>query len=223
MEPKVHHQLADWLDLPPSYGGISLNSLARFEDKELVGSFAGIASSLIELCRKTELPIYIGIAKALEGLGDTVDSLEEDLPPTEEMPCLSVAAIVASAARVATSLTIPLDEELRTATHLIRGHVVVEVPGNWNRTGDGEPELLILPEPRTILDFITAPCTQEVSLMKQTRHVKQASNLLKSMDPIRQTLLRASVGQCGGDSAHCSLQVVRAVATMDCPAALAHT
>jgi hypothetical protein len=56
--------------------------------------------------------------------------------------------------------------------------------------------------------------------MRQARHVKQASNLLKSTDPIRQTLLRA--GQCGRDSAHCSLQVVRAVATMDCPTVLAH-
>jgi hypothetical protein len=59
--------------------------------------------------------------------------------------------------------------------------------------------------------------------MRQTRHVKQATELLKSMDPIRQTLLRANAGQCGRDAAHCSLQVVRAVATMDCPAALAHT
>jgi len=59
--------------------------------------------------------------------------------------------------------------------------------------------------------------------MRQTRHVKQATDLLKSMDPIRQTLLRANAGQCGRDSAHCSLQIVRSVATMDCPAALAHT
>jgi hypothetical protein len=72
------------------------------------------------------------------------------------------------------------------------------------------------------LDFITAPCKQEVSLMKQTRHVKHASSFLKSMDPINQTLMRASADQCGRDSAHCSLQMVRGVATMDCPPALAH-
>jgi hypothetical protein len=42
------------------------------------------------------------------------------------------------------------------------------------------------------------------------------------MDPIRQTLMRASAGQCGRDSALWSLQVVCAVATMNCPAALAH-
>ena len=83
--------------------------------------------------------------------------------------------------------------------------------------------LIVLPEPRTISDFITAACKQEVSLMKQTRHVKKASNLLKSMDPIRRTLLRASAGQCGRDSAHSYLQTVRVISTMDCPAALAHT
>ncbi len=111
---------------------------------------------------------------------------------------------------------------MRTTTHLVRGHSVVEIPGKWNRTGDAELDLIVLLEPRTISDFITAPCKQEVSLMKQTRHVKHASILLKSMDPIRRTLMRASVGQCGSDSIHCSLQNVRAVATMDCPATLAH-
>jgi hypothetical protein len=52
------------------------------------------------------------------------------------------------------------------------------------------------------MDFITAPCKQEVSLMKHTRHVKQASNILKSMDPIRQTPMRASAGQRGKDLPH---------------------
>ena len=109
--------------------------------------------------------------------------LKVDLPPSEELPCLSVAATSDAAARVATSLSIPSDEEMRNATHLVRGHSVVEVPGKWNRAGDGEPDLNFLHEPRTILDVITAPCKQGVSLMKQTHHVKQASNLLKSMVP----------------------------------------
>ncbi len=42
------------------------------------------------------------------------------------------------------------------------------------------------------------------------------------MGPIRQTMSRANAGQCGRDSAHCSLQTVRVVATMGCPAALVH-
>ena len=48
MGPEEHHQLSEWLDLPPSYRGIGLNSLARSADEEFVGSFACIASSLIE-------------------------------------------------------------------------------------------------------------------------------------------------------------------------------
>ena len=39
--------LATWLDLPPSYGGMGLKSLARFADKEFLGSIATIAASLI--------------------------------------------------------------------------------------------------------------------------------------------------------------------------------
>ncbi len=50
--PNEHHELAEWLDLHPSYGGMGLNSLARSVDEEFVGSFAGIASSLIEFYRK---------------------------------------------------------------------------------------------------------------------------------------------------------------------------
>ena len=187
-----------------------------------MGSFAGIASSLVKFCRKTDLPIYIDIAEALEALGDAAEMLEEDLPPTKELPCVSVSAIATAAARVATSLSIPSDEEMLTVNHLVRGHSVVKVPGKWNCTGDKEPDLIVLPEPRTISDFITAPCKHEVFLMKHTRHVKQVSSLLISMDPIRRTLLRANDGQCGRDSTHCSLQTVRAVATMDCPAALIH-
>ena len=43
--PEEHHQLTGWLELPPSYGAIGPNSLARSADEEYVGSFAGIASS----------------------------------------------------------------------------------------------------------------------------------------------------------------------------------
>jgi hypothetical protein len=102
-----HHQLTEWLDLPPAYGGIGLNSLARSADAEFVGSFAGIASSLIEFWRKNDLPIYIGIVEALEALGDAAELLEEDLSPSDELPCVSVAAIVDAATRVTTLVSIP--------------------------------------------------------------------------------------------------------------------
>jgi hypothetical protein len=63
----------EWLDLPYSYGGEDLKSLSRSADEEFLGSFTTIASSLISFYRKTELPIYIRIAEALEALADTVD------------------------------------------------------------------------------------------------------------------------------------------------------
>jgi hypothetical protein len=58
--------------------------------------------------------------------------------------------------------------------------------------------------------------------MRQTRQARQAFNLINKMDPVRQTLMRATFGQCGRDFAHRSLLTVRAVATMDCPASMAH-
>ena len=107
------------------------------------------------------------------------------------------------------------------ASQLIRGHSVVEVPGKWNRLGDATPESIVLPEARTLSDVVTAPCKHEVGLMKQIRQAKHASALYNDMDPVRQTLLRANAGQCGRDTTHCSLKQIRAVATMDCPSALA--
>ena len=71
--------LATWLDLPPSYGGMGLNSLTRSADEDFLGSFAVIAASLISFCRKTELEVYIRIAEALEDLGDTPQQHEDNL------------------------------------------------------------------------------------------------------------------------------------------------
>jgi len=68
--------LTDWLDLPPSYGGVGLNSICRSADEEHFGSFATIAASLISFCRKTELHVYVGIAEALKAMGDAAEILE---------------------------------------------------------------------------------------------------------------------------------------------------
>jgi hypothetical protein len=61
-------QLSDLLDLPPSYGGTSLQSLEDFADEEILGSFAAIEAALIFFCRKTEQRVYTRIVKALESL-----------------------------------------------------------------------------------------------------------------------------------------------------------
>jgi len=55
------------LDLPASYGGAGLQSHALAADEEFMGSFAGIAASLITFCKNTGLSAYIRIANALEG------------------------------------------------------------------------------------------------------------------------------------------------------------
>ena len=68
--PRVIEQLSDLLDIPPSYGGIDMESLERLADKELLGSFAGISASLVSFFRTTELPVYIAIGEALDGMGD---------------------------------------------------------------------------------------------------------------------------------------------------------
>ncbi len=43
-----------------------------------MGSFAGISASLNVLCRKTELPVYIIIAEALEIMEDPAEFLNEE-------------------------------------------------------------------------------------------------------------------------------------------------
>ena len=75
LAPPALDQLSDLLDHPPAYGGIGLQSLERAADEELLGSFAGISASLITFCRRTELPVYIAIAEALESMGDAEDML----------------------------------------------------------------------------------------------------------------------------------------------------
>ena len=211
-------QLAAWLDLPPSYGGCNLNSLYRSAYEEFLGSFATIAASLIAFYRKTELPIYIAMADALESMGDDGDTSDE----TVDNPCEVLEDVKSAAERASSALSQTSDEELALASHLIRGHSVVEVPGKWNRLGDLAPDAIVLPESRTLSDFITAPCKHEVGLIKQIRQAKHAFTLYKDMDPVRQTLLRANVGPCGRDTAYCSLKTIRDVATMDCLDALAH-
>jgi hypothetical protein len=176
--------LATWLDLPPSYGGMGLNSLTRSGDDEFLGSFAAIAASHISFCRKTELEVYIRIAEALEDLGETPEQLEDNLQSPNGHQCDTLATIRTVTERASISMSPPTGEELNLATQLIGGHSIVEVPGKWNKTGDSTPDSIVLPEPMTLSDIVTAPCKQEVSLLKQTRQVRQASKLFSSIDQV---------------------------------------
>ena len=101
--------LIDWLDLPPSYGGAGLNSLCHSNDEELLGSFAAIVASLISFCRKTELHVYMGIAEALEAMGDVVVILEEAVSPSPENPRESLEAIRAVSVRASECTSLHTD------------------------------------------------------------------------------------------------------------------
>jgi hypothetical protein len=94
----------------------------------------------------------------------------------------------------------------------------VEVQGRFDPDKpDPAPEPITLPEPRLISDFVTAPCRHECNILKQVRHVKKAHIVLSALNPVKQALLRATAGQCGMDSASCSMDTVREVASLDYP------
>ena len=60
------------------------------------------------------------------------------------------------------------------ASQLIKSHSVVVVPGKWNKLGDATPDTAVLPESRTLNDFVTAWCKHEVGLMM--KHIKQGKH-----------------------------------------------
>ncbi len=43
-----------------------------------------------------------------------------------------------------------------------------------------------------------------------------------SVDPVKRALMRASAGQCGRDTAHCSTSTFMDVARLDCPGSMDH-
>jgi len=99
---------------------------------------------------------------------------------------------------------------------------MVEVPCLSSRGGDNPPDPISLPKPRPLSDYPMAPCKHEGSLIKQARHIRQASEVFLSMNAVKQALMRALACQCGTDSAHCSTATVKEVARMDCSGSMAH-
>ncbi len=158
-------QLSDLIDLPPSYGGVGLQSLEDSADEEFLRTFAAIAASLIFFCRKTEQHAYIWIARTLE----TIDDLAGGAT------CPTLEGVKAALERTE-ALREPLSEEETTVTtDIVRGARMVEVPGGFDPDRrDLGPEPITLPEPRLLGDFITAPCKHECSIIKHVRHAKKA-------------------------------------------------
>ncbi len=66
--------------------------------------------------------------------------------------------------------------KLTLATELVRGHNVVEIPGSANASRVTLPDPIVLPQPRSLADFVSAPCKHECSLLRQSRMAKQAAN-----------------------------------------------
>jgi hypothetical protein len=104
----------------------------------------------------------------------------------------------------------------------VKGHASAEIPGLWSSDGDNPPEPISLPEPRPLSDYPLAPCKHECNLIKQARHARHALEVFETMEHVKHALMRASAGQCGMDSAHCSTATVREVARMDCLGSMAH-
>jgi len=109
-------------------------------------------------------------------------------------------------------------EETEVATDMIRGARTVEVPGRFDpENQDPAPEPMTLPEPRLMSGYITAPCRHECSIIKQVSHAKQAHGIITALNPVKQSLLRATAGQCGMDTAYCNMDTVREVTRLDRP------
>ena len=116
LDPRDMEILAEWLDLPFSYGGAELKPLSRLADEEFIGSFAAIASSLISLCKKTNLLIYIWIAEVVEALADPGIALEDEVL-LNLAPMLTV--IRDTAERVEEALSPLSNDELNLTTQLM--------------------------------------------------------------------------------------------------------
>ena len=96
------------------------------------------------------------------------------------------------------------------------GHMQVEVPGMDDRVLIA-PEPIRPPDPRGVVDFITAPCKHECATLKHRRHSQQAHGVLSSLDPVRSAMTRASDGHCGLDSTCCFASTVEVAVGLDRP------
>ncbi len=181
--PEGRGNLSELLELPAFYGGDGLQPLVTSVDEEFLGSFAGIAASLISFCKNTKLQVYIKIAEALEQMED----LDVD------MGCTSMDGVKEAYERTG-ELREPLSEvESRSATELVIGSRLVEVPGAYDpEISDSAIENVTLPESRHLNDYPTAPCKHECGIIKQIRHAKQAHRLVSTLNPIKQSRIRAT-------------------------------
>ena len=147
LDPQSLDQLTDWMDLRPVFEGSGIHSLSNSADEKFLGSFAAIASAIISFYRITNLPVYIRIAEALEEL---------DAPQLAVPLCALAAKVKEVSDMLLSHVSDITDEELISASHLVKGHRTVEVPGLEHRTP-------LAPEP-------VRPLNQEEWLTTSLRH-----------------------------------------------------
>ncbi len=69
------------------------------------------------------------------------------------------------------------EEGLVSASQLVKGHRMVEVPGLEDRTPTA-PERMRPPKPRGMADYLTAPCKHKCAIFNMRRHITQAHSVL---------------------------------------------
>jgi len=146
----------------PFFGGAGVHSLVNSADEAFIGSFAAIASPLVSFCRNKNLQVYIRIAEALE---------EIDSPQPAGFTSATVTKLREVSDRLQAMGADIAKEELESTSQLVKGHMQVKVPGTNDRVLVA-PEPIRPPDPRGLVDFITAPCKHECAISKQRRSNK---------------------------------------------------
>ena len=70
------------------------------------------------------------------------------------------------------------------------GERSVEIPGRYAPLkAPTRPDPIILPDLRTPQDYATAPCKHECAVLKQSRHVRQAHEVLREGTMMQRALM----------------------------------
>ena len=77
--------------------------------------------------------------------------------------------------------------------------------------------MIVLADLRTPADNATAPCNHEFTILKQSRHVRQAHAVWKDGTIMQRALMLSRAKQCGLDTAKAGLPEVVVVATTNRP------
>ena len=103
------------------------------------------------------------------------------------------------------------------------GERIVEIPGRYSSLEQpSRPNPIVMPDLRSPVDYVNAPCKHECAILKQSRHVRQAHEVWTDGSTIQRALMLSRAGQRGMDTAKVGLNEVQAVATMDNPVNYEH-